>query len=390
MSDGELGRFDTGDDEGLRESELGREREAAQGENETALEESFEDSLRAVAKAQDSSNSGTKDSDDDNESSDNSSESSDEPVDDTAQDSTQDEDLSAPASWKAEAVAKWKDVPPEAKKEILRRETELRTNATKFAQLAHERQKQIEQLEQKKSEPEIPEEVKSYFSGAFEKGAQVSDLLVNYANVVEKTKTVPGVFSLLAEMAAMHKLTPVQLVDQFDAYVNGGGQFDLSQRIKAQQKQQSNPLEEDVKQIKQFIVQSQQEAQKTQAQAFIDQFRSEKDSSGQLRRPFFSEVEREVAQAVGVLRAQDPSLTLPELLEQAYQYAVQGNPTTRKKLEALRQRRESQQRQQRVSKANALAVSSPTGANGTARPVAKAGESFEDSLRAQAQELGLI
>lgn len=138
------------------------------------------------------------------------------------------------------------------------------------------------------------------------------------------------------------------------------------------------------------MTQQQQQAQHQNTVNEIIAFAEEKDASGNLVRPYFNELGDTVLPFIQMVQQQNPQMSRPQVLQEAYDRATWGNPTVRVKMQQAAQAAQEaariQEQQAKAAKARAAGVSVPNGVP-TAEPAALNGSrSLRDTIRAAMAE----
>ena len=143
----------------------------------------------------------------------------------------------------------------------------------------------------------------------------------------------------IKQLAQMYKVDLVALAGSQD---DGSDSYDTAQTASNQPSQEFVNLQNEVSGMRQ----SMQTQAQTDSANLISKFVSEKDSEGNLLRPYFEELEGDIAQLATAKRATGQSIDLQELYEQA----SWSNPSTREKLQSSQQSAEATQRKAQEKK----------------------------------------
>lgn len=165
----------------------------------------------------------------------------------------------------------------------------------------------------------------------------------------------------------------------------------LDARDAAQQQQQANPqlaqLQGTVNQISNYVQQQQTQQQQQMQQAnltAVEQYATEKDASGALKRPYITEVLDDWTTQIAAVRAANPLMQPVEVMERAYQNACWSNPAIRAKMQQTTATQQQQQAQQRVDTARAAGSSIAGGPAGDQSTIPNnANRSLREELESQ-------
>lgn len=311
----------------------------AEGESRSLENESVAESLLRVAKAKESGTDeesydtpDSSDSDYDEKVSDD--ETSDEEVTDEENSEDNDDDelppILPPAGWNKAEKQAFLDAPREAQEAFVRREKELQQVASRTQSELNNLKKEYEQKSSLSGE--LEGDVKAMYGD----DADTEQIFRNLLNLDLEISQKP--FTLLNKIARANGLSPVAFVDAYDKWVDrGGDDVDNTPLRKPQAKQQSNPeldrLRKKVDELEGF----QKTAQQKSVERMIDGIGRETDDAGNLKRPFFFDLEEEIAEVMPLVERQHPQLNMAQRIQKAYEYAVNGNENTRRRIQALRQ-----------------------------------------------------
>lgn len=227
----------------------------------------------------------------------------------------------APAAWKKEIQAKWAELPDWARAEITKREEDVQKGFAKYQNL-------------RTVEPVL--DYAGQLAPRF--GLQGPQLVQQWAQVqgaLLDPKQAPQVIQALAKQygvllgataqpaPAIEKPAETPAADP-NAWVDPEVAA-LKQALEQLQGWKTN-LE---KQAEEAAQQAQVQAQQQKLSA-IDQFASEKGSDGQPLRPHLETVMPDMVASINRVRSTNPNLSDQDVLQQAYDIAVWGNPETRK------------------------------------------------------------
>lgn len=102
---------------------------------------------------------------------------------------------------------------------------------------------------------------------------------------------------------------------------------------------------------------SQQQAVHNANLEAVQQFANEKDETGNLKRPYITDVMDAWASQITAIRAMNPNMPNADVLEKAYQNACWADPNVRAKMQQANQEAARRQEQQRVEAARAAGAS---------------------------------
>lgn len=223
----------------------------------------------------------------------------------------------APGSWKKDSQAKWAEVPDWARAEITKRESDIANLSTKYQGL-----KSVEPIldwaapiAQRLGVGNVPALVHQW--------AQAQEALMN-------PQTAPQAIAFLAKQYNV-QLPQAQLqapAEQQQADPNVWVDPEI-----AALKQQLQSYDQRWAALDQQAEQAARDYQYStlnEKKSAIGKFGDEKDASGQLLRPHLDTVMRDMVAGIARIRSTNPQLSDQDVLQQAYDMAVWGNPDTRK------------------------------------------------------------
>lgn len=284
-----------------------------------------------------------------------------------------------PSSWKPAAKAAWETLPPEIRAEVHRRESDWLKGQSQLlpdAELGRSMRQTIEPyrmlIEAEGGRPETA----------------VAQLLQTAA--LFRVGTPDQKAAALAQIARQYNIPlPSGGVDSGYGQPQAGAFRDP--RVDAMlQQQEMDRLQRQAEQQRQAAAETAR--MDTVVQAWSDAV----DSSGKALRPWFGNVEAEMAALIPQIRATNPNLRAEDVLQQAYDRAVWAHPEIRPLL--LKQQQdeiEAKRRadnQLRVKEAKkAASVNVPRRASVPAAPTDRRGiDRIDDVIAETARELGLI
>lgn len=289
----------------------------------------------------------------------------------------------APTSWKKELHEKWAGLDPEIQAEITKRETDVAKGFEKYQNLR------------------VHEPVLDFAAQVAPRlGTSGPQLVHQWAQAQE------------ALLDPVRKGQAIQwLAKQYGVDLASIGAPAQQGQQPAAQQQQVDPntwVDPDVAALKQQLAevtnwktqfeqqqqqQYQQHIHQTQSakMSLIDQFSSEKDAAGQPVRPHLETVMPQMARLITDIKAANPQISDQEALQQAYDNAVWGNPTTREAVMQATKIAEDNERnlkaRQRAQAAQRGAVSpataSPQGPPATSAPKGD----IRDQMRGYLQQI---
>jgi hypothetical protein len=277
-----------------------------------------------------------------------------------------------PSSWKPAERELWKDLSPEVRAAINRRETDFLNGQQQLlpdAQLGKNLRGVIEPYRMLiEAEGGTPERA-------------VADLLRTAA--IFRVGTPQQKYEAIAQIANQFGLDLSVFSRQAPAQGNGQappqGQFydPRVDQLLAQQRQQES---------------ARQQQEERQTESIVTRWMDEKDERGEPKRPYIGDVINEMSALLPQIRQENPSLTYAQALEQGYERAVWAHPEIRtilqqkaaSDLEAKR-RSDNQQRTREAKRAASVNVPRRGSLPGKEKP-----GSLEETIAATARELGLI
>lgn len=265
-------------------------------------------------------------------------------------------DIEVPNTWSKEAREKvWSTLTPEAKAYIVRREMEMSNGARKLST-------EIETV--KREYGEVGKAVETHRSRWALNGITPSAAIGMLVELDALAQKDPRAF--IQECA---KRAGIQIQD-----LGGDGNG-------AQPKPPTQNVDEVVRSI---LAQERETAGQSERAGFVDRFLSDKDKF-----PFADQVLDDMPGYVGQIRRANPQMPHEQVLELAYQRAVEFHPETSKVVEAERRAKKMAEDAERARKAqNASGSIRPGGGASLAPVAAKPGESAGDTLRRQFANAG--
>lgn len=263
--------------------------------------------------------------------------------------------IEAPRSWSAERKALFAQLPPDAQAYIAQRESEAHTKITELGNEKGRIAKEYGELGQL-----IERERDSWASLGFTPAAAMGQMIAaqrqldanpdlgilkfchDYRGQINPLRIVTGI----CQSFGIHPSQIAQASQPVDPQI-------------AALYQQMNFLQE---QLQSRDAMSEQ-AQLSQAEQLVQNFRNETDASGKRLRPHFETVEQELEPHLIAVMQQKPGISQRDALAEAYDRAVYANPQTRELAFKERQAQQEAERAQAL-KQKASAGSSLTGAPG--------------------------
>jgi len=246
--------------------------------------------------------------------------------------------IEAPRSWSAERKALFAQLPPDAQAYIAQRESEAHTKITELGNEKGRIAKEYGELGQL-----IERERDSWANLGFTPSAAIGQMIATQRGL--DANPVEGILRL-CQSYGIHPAQLAQARPQVDPQI-------------AALYQQMNFLQE---QLQSRDAMSEQ-AQLSQAEQLVQNFRNETDASGKRLRPHFETVEQELEPHLIAVMQQKPGISQRDALAEAYDRAVYANPQTRELAFKERQAQQEAERAQAL-KQKASAGSSLTGAPG--------------------------
>lgn len=235
----------------------------------------------------------------------------------------------APSAWTPAEKAEFAKLPPAVQQTIARREAEA-VRATRTAQ---------QEASQLRTRVQEYEHVATAHSQRLalrgETPTQAMNRLFQLEQVFERDPA-----AVLKHLAAQAGINLSQLT-------NAAGETPTntpSDPIALQALQRAEQLERELQERDNVA----RRAELQRNTSIVDQFANERDSSGQLKRPFYAELENEVADEILRLRQLNPNIEPREVLQQAYDACVWRNPQTRESLLAAQRHQEEAERAKAV------------------------------------------
>ncbi len=228
----------------------------------------------------------------------------------------------------------------------------------------------------------IPEMFAPHTEALKAQGKTPAQVIQTWASI-ERGLGTPDAPAIIARMIAGYKVNPAAVADVLNGLANGQ-QPPMQQPVQAalppELLQKIERLEQDAR----LRTETENQRALDTAQRQIDTFANEKTAEGDLKHPFFADVEDAMMQLAQVARHQGRSLQLDDL----YDSAVWANPETRTKLRQLETERDAKRAAvERKAKADAAkrASVSTAGSPGATAPAAaqrNSNASVEDDVRA--------
>jgi|TARA_R110000744_G_scaffold330057_2_gene435592 hypothetical protein len=273
---------------------------------------------------------------------------------------------SAPGTWKPDARAKWGDLDPGVKTEILRRESEGTREVTKY-------QDQLRQINEAYTPIEqIIGPRRAVWRAQFGSEAEALSRVLNASDLASSD---PNAF--LSFYIAQPDIAPKLDLDKVFGQSDVGTDDGITSHPVVQQLQQSfNGLNQ---QVSGFLnQQSTQELSSVESQ--IDAYASEKDAAGNLKRPHFESARPSISAIIPTIRAQFPNASVVEVMEKAYNTAIHTDPNLTDEIGRLNEQRirASIEKEGRANKARIAGKSLPIGTP----PGASSGSPSTSDLRA--------
>lgn len=274
--------------------------------------------------------------------------------------------IEAPAHWPAADREMFAKQPPEVKQYLLGRHKAMEADYTKKMQeLAPMRRM----------------------------GEELDDIFKDYDAEMKQTGITRA--QAIRELVGLHARLKADPVEGLK-YIAGLSGIDLKQLANAPAADPAgeSPIVKELRstvsrlegQLKTFTGQ-QGEQQLNARLSEVQQFAEEKDAQGQLKRPYFDEVAKDVAVIIHASRANGEKLSLQD----AYDRAVYANPTTRQKVlaaqDAERRTREEAERKAKADAARRAAAGNVEG-EGSATALNKTEGSLRGDLEAAMADWG--
>jgi len=272
----------------------------------------------------------------------------------------------APSTWKPTARAEWEKLPPTVRAEIHRRETDFMNGQSQL----------------------LPD-------ARF--GKAVAEVVAPYRMLIEAEGGTPerAIADLMRTAALFRVGTPQQ---KAQALAGIAKQFNIdigqpaAQPGQPTQQAYQDPRVDGLLAHLQSEAQQRQAAEQRQLETTVVRWMEEKDAAGNPTRPYLGDVMNEMGALVPQIRQANPSFSHEQVLQQAYDRAIWGNPEIRTLLQQQEAQRSEQTRvadnQTRVREARrAASVNVPRRAS-TPSP-GKPGK-LEETIEATARELGFI
>lgn len=263
-----------------------------------------------------------------------------------ATEGTQAGSLAAPTTWKAEVRTKWDKLDPDVKAEILKREEDMSRGASQLSE---------------KIKP-----IKAFYDElAPTLAPRAAALRQNFGS---EAKAINQLFAL-SDFSQKDPVGFLRWYTQQNPNVDFGAAF---QKPEASLDPEVQGLQKEIQGLKSQLQQYDQrlsgfdqftQTQRQQATSSeIIGFAQEKDASGNPLRPHFDAVQPQIMKLVPIIRAENPDMSVREVLSKAYDDAVWLNPDTRSQVtqSQVSQAQESERKRQRAEKA-VLASKSITG-----------------------------
>ncbi len=251
--------------------------------------------------------------------------------------------VAAPLSWSKEHRQEFEALPPSVQQIIAKRESEKEAAFTRAMQEASETKKQAK---------EIYEAIEPFRNRAMLQGSHLPTVLQRMLGWQEVLEADP--VNGLIELARTLGVDPRVLAQQQQQQPGYSSEY-------AQLQRQIAELQNQLTEREQLQLQSQKQAVVSE----IERFAVEVDATGNPVRPYFQRVAPIMQPIVERLRAEYPTASGSEILQQAYSDACYADPDVRDiLLKQARQEEEAKQSAERRAKAAAArkAGSSVTGA----------------------------
>lgn len=205
--------------------------------------------------------------------------------------------INPPSTWTAKAKAMWGQMHPDLRKEVLRRENNIR--------------KGIEQYKEKANFGDrIERTITPYKPFLTAKGASIERVVEDSLNLAYLLETsTPEKKALVLKQVAQQYGADLRVLAQQP----NPEQDRLNQLI--------SPLQQEIealKREKQNSILAQQQAQNTQLERTIEEFANATDETGRLKHPYFQEVKDVMASLLETGRV--------STLDEAYNFAAQADP----------------------------------------------------------------
>lgn len=267
------------------------------------------------------------------------------------------EEQAIPAHWSAETKAKFDSLTPEARAAALDLAKSQEADYTTKTQELAEQRREVEPLQAIVANPEA----KAYFQsvGVTAEQAVQTLLQTEYALRNGSSEQKADILQSLATQYGVpingQQTPPNQEIDRLNAHIRS-----LETRLGSFESQN-------------------QASQQQQVLDTVSEFRDAKDAQGNPLRPYFSEVETEMAQLITA----DPKLTL----EQAYNKAIRINDEVAAKIEQEKEQAKSQEKAKAAQSAKRKASSNVKGRRTpvSSKPNASVSSAVEDAWEALSQ-----
>jgi len=270
----------------------------------------------------------------------------------------------APASWKAEYKEVFSALPKEARDYILQREEEMDSGVTQLKTTMDDKAKVADEFQQIVT-PYIP-----YLQSKGDTPLVAFQGALNMVHTLEHgtPQQKADIITGLSQLAAVDINTLTEAQEYADP--------------------QTTALQGEVSDLRAMMQRDQNDRQQAafaSVEGEINAFASEKDANGQLLRPHYEAVVKDMEGIIVQIRATDPNKPNKEVLELAYDRAVWGNTETRQALLDNEKKAVSESNTQAVKKKAADAANASSSVTGSPSGESPAGPkpSLREEIAAQ-------
>ena len=278
-------------------------------------------------------------------------------------------EIVSPSAWKRENQARYHEVPEWAREEIERAEYRLTKQSEKYQSL-----KSVEPVLDYAAQ--IAPTLNVPVPALVESWARIQNGLLN-----------PQTRAQTIDWLSKQYPVPQQAAQQAQQPAQDDVWIDPEVKALRDQLSELNAWKQAQEQERQSAVQRAQQEQQQQRLTVIEQFGNEKGPDGQPLRPHLDAVSTEMAAFIASIKAAHPNLSDRDVLQQAYDRAVWGNPDLRAKmLEAHRIAQEKETADKARTRAQAAARSAVSPASSSPQGPAAA-PPLKGDIRAQMHQV---
>ena len=253
----------------------------------------------------------------------------------TAKEGHPEQSIKAPQAWSADDKSEWGSIPPKMQQVIADREREAHAKITRQGQEIAKWRPVIEKIQSSKYSNMEPTKLLGQIFDAQlyldrDKKAAVKWIADSYG---VDLKELAGVTSQPSGD------------DQFDDLFRDP-RFDQVSQTLSETQEELKQARAEIQRLGGYVnTQQQQQAQQTEAQqkAAIEKFAKDK--------PYFNDLQAEIADEVAFLRSKSPEMALDEVLAKAYQRAVNNSDTIREKMAAEKREKERTEAEKKLHRA---------------------------------------